>query len=187
MSKRLAREVALIGARLINSGLLTANFGNISVREGDYFFITQSGSYLEDPGNLIKVPLIGDAPTGASIEYKAHREIYLSTRAGAVIHAHPPHSVAVSILINEVIPLDSEGEMFCPSFPVVSGKPGTDELAKAVGEGCRQSSVVLVRGHGTFTMGNTLEEAYILTSIAEHSCRVLWLLRAAGGIGSDFT
>jgi L-fuculose-phosphate aldolase len=34
---------------------------------------------------------------------------------------------------------------------------------------------VLVHGHGTFTAGRTLDEAYILTSLAEHSCRVLWL------------
>lgn len=180
LSKIFAENVARTGVRLIRDGLVSANFGNISVRESERFFITRNGSYLEDPGDLVEVPLRGDVPEGASSENRVHREIYLNTGAGAVIHAHPPHSVAISLLMDEVIPLDSEGVMLCPRFPVVSGKPGTTELAAVVAEGCLQASVVLVRGHGTFTIGKTLEDAYILTSIAEHSCRVLWLLLAQG-------
>jgi L-fuculose-phosphate aldolase len=34
---------------------------------------------------------------------------------------------------------------------------------------------VVVRGHGMVAAGKSLDEAYILTSLAEHACRVLWL------------
>ncbi|HNQ33075.1 MAG TPA: class II aldolase/adducin family protein [Methanoculleus sp.] len=33
----------------------------------------------------------------------------------------------------------------------------------------------MVRGHGTFTAGKTLDEAYIYTSVAEYACRILLL------------
>jgi L-fuculose-phosphate aldolase len=36
--------------------------------------------------------------------------------------------------------------------------------------------VVIARGHGTFAAGKTLDEAYVFTSLAEHSCLVLSLI-----------
>ena len=33
--------------------------------------------------------------------------------------------------------------------------------------------LVIARGHGTFAGGATLDEAFQLTSLAEHACRVL--------------
>jgi len=36
----------------------------------------------------------------------------------------------------------------------------------------------LVRGHGTFAASQLLEEAYYNTVVLEHSCRLLYLLRA---------
>jgi L-fuculose-phosphate aldolase len=32
-------------------------------------------------------------------------------------------------------------------------------------------------GHGMFAEGKTLDEAYVLTSLAEHSCRILALIQ----------
>jgi len=40
-----------------------------------------------------------------------------------------------------------------------------------------RSKLVIVRGHGTFAAGKSLDEAYQFTSLAEHSCRVLALKR----------
>jgi L-fuculose-phosphate aldolase len=33
--------------------------------------------------------------------------------------------------------------------------------------------IALARGHGAFAAGKTLEEACLVTSAAEHSCRIL--------------
>ena len=65
--------------------------------------------------------------------------------------------------------------MFCPIIRVVKGRPGTDELAERVVQGLKFAPVVIARGHGTFAAGKMLDEAYVLTSLAEHSCRVLIL------------
>jgi L-fuculose-phosphate aldolase len=65
--------------------------------------------------------------------------------------------------------------MLCPEIPVVSGNPGTDEIAHNVAEALCRGHIVIVRGHGTFAAGKTLDEAYIYTSVAEYACRILFL------------
>jgi L-fuculose-phosphate aldolase len=80
--------------------------------------------------------------------------------------------------MDEVVPEDSEGEMLCPNIPVVQGAPGSQEIAENVTRALSSSKLVIARGHGTFAAGKTLDEAYVYTSLAEHSCRVLILKRS---------
>jgi L-fuculose-phosphate aldolase len=169
-------EFERIGKRLFSEHLVGGNFGNISAKESDEgFFIKQTGAYLDIAGDLVYVPLHGNAPQNASSEYRVHREVYRKTNHQAIVHAHPPCAVAASLVMNEIIPEDSEGEMFCPKIPVVQGAPGSQEIADTVAHALTSSKLVIARGHGTFAAGKTLDEAYIYTSLAEHSCRVLFL------------
>ncbi|MEI7433868.1 MAG: aldolase [Methanomicrobiales archaeon] len=170
-------EFRRIGTRLFSEGLVGGNFGNMSVRSGDGFYITHTGSYLDDPGEPVFVPLEGPVPKEASSEYRVHREVYQKTRHNAIVHAHPAHAVALSIITGEIIPRDSEGEMLCPVIPVVYGIPGSDELAMNVSDSLCLSKLTIASGHGTFSAGKTLDEAYVFTSLAEHSCRVLTLIQ----------
>ncbi len=174
----LTDEFKRIGIRLRQEGLIGAVFGNLSVRGDDGFFITRAGSYLDDPGSLVIVPFSGPMPPEASSEFRLHREVYRKTPHHAIVHAHPPHAVAISLVRDEIIPRDSEGEMFCPSIRVVEGRPGSDEMAANVADALSLSGAVIVRGHGTFAGAKTLDEAYSLTSSVEHSCRVLFLLHS---------
>jgi L-fuculose-phosphate aldolase len=79
--------------------------------------------------------------------------------------------------MDKVVPEDSEGEMLCPEILVVRGDPGSQEIADNVALALVSSKLVIVRGHGTFAAGKTLDEAYIYTSFAEHSCRILAIKR----------
>jgi L-fuculose-phosphate aldolase len=163
-----------IGKRLFSEHLVSGNFGNISLRESDEsFLITRSGSYLDDPGELIRVPLFGEVPQLASSEWRVHRAVYQQTRHRALVHAHPPYAVAASLVYDEISPLDSEGKMFCPTIPIAVGEPGSRELAEDVADCLALTNVCIARGHGTFATGKTLEEAYLYTSLTEHACRVL--------------
>jgi L-fuculose-phosphate aldolase len=169
-------EFERIGKRLFAEHLVGGSFGNMSIRKGNEgFFIKRTGAYLDSLYEPVFVPEEGDAPDGASSEYRVHREVYRRTEYAAIVHAHPPYAVAASLLLNEIVPRDSEGEMFCPRIPVVTGRPGTDDLAGNVAQGLLQAPVVIARGHGTFAGGKTLDEAYLFTSLAEHSCRVIAL------------
>jgi L-fuculose-phosphate aldolase len=173
--ERIRQDFARIGRRLFTEGLVRANFGNMSVRTGGGFAITRTGACLDTPGNPVLVPLEGAAPPEASNEYQVHCEVYHKTSYRALVHAHPPHAVALSLLLDSITPLDCEGIMFCPVIPVCGGEPGSRDLARNVAERLIGSRVTIARGHGTFARGNTLDEAYMLTSLAEHSCRVLIL------------
>jgi L-fuculose-phosphate aldolase len=168
-----AGEFERIGKRLFAEHLVGGNFGNLSVREGDGFYIKPTGAYLDVATEPVFVPLEGVVPARASSEYRVHREVYRKSSWTAIVHAHPPAAVALSLLRDEIKPEDSEGIMFCPVIPVVTGDPGSQEIADAVSSVLAHSKLVIARGHGTFSAGKTLDEAYLYTSLAEHACRVL--------------
>jgi L-fuculose-phosphate aldolase len=176
-------EFERIGKRLFAEHLVGGNFGNISVREGNSgFYIKRSGAYLDVATEPLFVPLEGEVPPGASSEYLVHREVYKKTPHQAIVHAHPPAAVAMSLVCDEIRPEDSEGIMFCPVIPVVIGEPGSQEVAGTVSDALCRSKLVIARGHGTFAAGKTLDEAYLYTSLAEHACRVLAIKRNFMGV-----
>ncbi len=168
-------EFRLIGRRLVQEGLLNGTFGNMSVRTVDGFLITATGSYLDDPGPLIPIPMGGPVPLAASSEWRVHQMVYEQTSWRAVVHAHPAHAVALSLAADLITPRDSEGELFAPQIPVTVGRPGSSELARNIAGALATGKVVIARGHGTFAAGETLRDAYLLTSLTEHACRVILL------------
>ncbi|MCQ1539499.1 aldolase [Methanocalculus taiwanensis] len=163
-----------IGQRLFNEGLVGGNFGNMSIRLDPGYLITRSGSYLDEPGEL--VPVIPGEPVRpeTSSEYRVHEAIYGNTGHAAIVHAHPSCAVAASICMDRIIPIDSEGQMLCPEIAVVEGAPGTQELADMIAAALQSANLAIARGHGTFAAGRTLDEAYLYTSLAEHASRVLF-------------
>ncbi|MDD1659402.1 MAG: aldolase [Methanomicrobiales archaeon] len=167
--------LARIGRRAIAEGLVTANSGNASLRDGDVFLVKRSGAYLDEPGALVPVPLEGDIPPGASRESLVHRAVYNLTPHGAILHTHPPYAVTLSLDHDEIIPVDSKGLLLCPRIPVVAGDPGSQVLGNRVAHGLMHGKIVVARGHGTFAAGKDLEEAYLVTSAAEHACRIIFL------------
>ena len=54
-------------------------------------------------------------------------------------------------------------------IPVVSVEmaSGSDEMAEAVSEALREYKIIMQRGHGCFSTGQTLEEAYHWVSALE--------------------
>lgn len=173
-------EFARIGSRLVRDDLLTGRFGNMSVRVDGGVLISRHGAY---PDRYHHPVFVGDgepAPGTASSEHRVHRRIYGKTEHLAVVHAHPPHAVAVSLAAHDhVHPVDSEGAAICPEIPVVDGAPGTDMLAEQVADALRHAPVAIARGHGTFAAGRTLDDAYLVTATTEHACRVIIL---SGGL-----
>lgn len=168
-------EFERIGKRLFAEHLVGGNFGNISIRRPDGgFYIKRSGAYLDVASEPVYVPAAGEVPPGASSEYRVHREVYRKTPHCAIVHAHPAAAIALSLIVDEIRPEDSEGRMFCPVIPVVTGDPGSQEIADTVSDAMVASNLVIARGHGTFAAAKTIDEAYVLTSLAEHACRVLF-------------
>jgi L-fuculose-phosphate aldolase len=172
------REFERIGKRLFAEHLVGGNFGNMSLRSGgDGFHIKRTGDYLDDVHELAFVPFDGPVPKNASSEYRVHLAVYKNSPHAAIVHAHPQAAIAASLVMDRIFPEDSEGKMFCPEIPVVVGEPGSQEIADNVAAVLSHAKLVIVRGHGTFAAGKSLDEAYQFTSLGEHSCRVLALKR----------
>lgn len=172
--------LARVGRRAVAEGLISGNFGNASLRAGDIFLVKRSGAFLDDPGPLVPVPFEGDIPPGASHESLVHRTVYNLTPHGAVLHTHPPYAVTLSFDHDEIVPIDPEGLLLCPRIPVVTGDPGSQLLGDRVAHALMHGKVAFARGHGAFAAGKTLEEAYLVTSAAEHACRVLFYRELLG-------
>ena len=118
----------------------------------------------------------------ASAELKVHRTIYNLTPAQAVVHAHSPHAVALSLTEQEIVPSDTEGTFLLPRVPVLgwTSKVMPGEMAEEIAQALVVHRIVLVHGHGTFAVGQLLEEAYQVTSALEESCQILCILKSIG-------
>lgn len=173
-----------VGQALFTQGLVSPQGGNLSVKLGEHLVITHRGSPLDSiqEGDLVETGICRNnrATPLASKELAVHRCIYKNTSASAVVHAHPPYAVALSFLENEILPPDLEGQAMLSRVPVLSTDMAAEagELADGIARLMGEHRVVLVRGHGTFAASQLLEEAYYYTVVLEHSCRLLYLLKA---------
>jgi len=172
------QDMAKFGKKLVDHGLVESHFGNISVRIGSRMLITRSGFPLDEiTGNSV-VEVDIDKPSSfdiiASSESIVHRAIYKNTSALAIIHAHCPFAVIESLLDNKdvIVPIDSEGQYFLHDIPVVKGGVGTSELAHNTADALKDHKGAIVYSHGTFATGKILEEAYVITTQIEHSCKL---------------
>ena len=109
-------------------------------------------------------------------ELIVHRAIYRATDALAVVHAHPRTAVALSFSRDEIVPRDSEGSFLLGAVPVVAVErpSGSPEVAEAVANALKTHPVVVVRSHGSFATGATLEQAFQRTSVLEEACEIVW-------------
>jgi len=178
-------EIARFGKKVIQAGLTSSRFGNISILRGKEIFITRTGTMLDElrEDQIIDVDLLGPCINDkiASTEVCVHRAIYNNTAAKAIIHTHSPYAVALSLLEDEIEPVDSEGKYFLGNLPVVDGGFGTDALAKNASSALMVHNACIARGHGTFAVGKSLDEAYTIACMAEHSSQVRYLVKIYKG------
>jgi len=171
-----------VGRDLFARGLVSATSGNLSVRLGDRLIITRRGSRLNclEEHDFIETGIYkNDRSTPlASVELSVHRAIYQKTAARAVLHAHPPYAVALSLVETEIVPNCCDGLSMVGRVPVLGWhmevKPGG--LADLIAETLEKRRIVVVHGHGSFAAGQLLEDAYNCTTALEESCQVLCLL-----------
>ena len=176
-----------VGRDLFTRGIVASHTGNLGIRLRNRIIITRRGAMLGclQEHDLIETGITkNDRSTPlASSELAVHRAIYQATPAQAVIHAHPPHAIALSLTTTEIVPNCAEGLAVLGRVPVLGWnmmvKPG--ELAETIAEALREHRVVMVYGHGSFAVGQLLEDAYNCTTALEESSQVICLLRSLQG------
>jgi L-fuculose-phosphate aldolase len=173
IDQRLYEEFRDTGRDIFVSGLTSSHGGNMSVRVGDKIIIKRRGAQLGrlKPEDFVQTSLPGkdSGITRASTELIVHRAIYQNTSALAIIHAHPRTAIVLSLSRDEIIPIDNEGSYLLRKIPVVSVElaSGSQEMADKISKALREYKVIMQRGHGCFSTGQTLEEAYHWVSALE--------------------
>ncbi len=175
-----------IGRDLYVHNLVSSHGGNISVRFGDRIIIKRRGAMLGrlKPHDLIETGLEkNDSGVAlASTELIVHRAIYHATPALAVVHAHPRRAIALSLSRDEIIPIDNEGSYLLKKIPVVETEfaSGSRQMADTIAGALKSYKIVMMRGHGSFATGQTLDEAFQWTDALEEVCEIIMYARQMG-------
>ncbi len=182
-------DIAGVALSLFERGLTHGSTGNISVRlEDGGWLMTPTGSSLGnlDPARISKLDASGQHVAGD----KPTKEAFLHTTmydqrpsAGAVVHLHSTHSVAVSCLAgidehNCLPPITAYYAMRVGSLPLVPYYPPGDlELAEAVGALAGDHHAVLLANHGPVVAGSSLSAATDAIEELEETARLYLLLQ----------
>jgi 3-dehydro-4-phosphotetronate decarboxylase len=187
---RLREAICDIARSLFERGLTAGSSGNISVRvEGGWLFTPTNASLGRlDPARLSKLDvagrlLSGDPPTKENF---LHRVMYEERPgAGAVVHLHSTHSVAVSCLgeidPDDVLPpITAYYAMRVGRLPLVPYfRPGDLALAEAVRGFAGKHHAVLLANHGPVVAGSDLDAAVNAIEELEETAKLYLLLRGA--------
>lgn len=178
IDERIYEQIRDIGRDLYVQGMISSHGGNISVRVGDRVIIKRRGAQLGrlKPSDLIETS-IDKNDSGvvlASTELLVHRTIYKMTPALAVVHCHPRTAIAFSLSRDEIVPIDNEASYLLKKVPVVTEEiaSGSPEMANKVATALQQYKIIMLRGHGSFATGTTLEEAFHWSSTLEEACQI---------------
>lgn len=180
--------IATYGASLFERGLTFGSSGNISVRLDDGWLMTPTGVSLGhlDPARISKLDpdgahVDGDKPTKETF---LHLVMYRrNARAGAAVHLHSTHSVAVSCLRDidpeDVLPpLTAYYVMRIGKLPLVPYyPPGDPRLGDAVAGYADRHHAVLLANHGPVVAGPSLEYAANAVEELEETAKLHLLLR----------
>ena len=184
--QRFRKEIVYTNRVCVDSGLIRSSDGNISIRlDDDRFLVTPAGLYkrglkskqllvVNHQGKIIK----GKGDLKPSSELLMHLEAYRQRGdIGAVLHAHPPYSTALTIA---GIPFPTN---IVPEIPVLLGEvasapyatPGTQELALSISDLIKDHDSILLSNHGSLTVGKTLEGALLALERMELAAQTYYL------------
>jgi len=170
--QKLREDLAKTCALLQREGLAPGITGNISARlPGEEFcLIKPSGFCLGDlkPEDFLLVDIntrkLIEGDGKPSIETPFHTTIYeVRKDAGSIVHVHAHYATVLSILD---IPVESyttdiwEAPKLCKGIAIAPyASPGTEDLARNLGDALRNCDAALMPHHGITTIGDTPETA----------------------------
>lgn len=174
----LKKEICKTMNRLYRRGLISALSGNVSARlpEASEFWITPSGTFKGElePEDLVKMNLDGKVVEGfkkPSIETPFHTIIYRRRAdVNAVVHSHNPITTGLALAGIEIKPVTVEAALILGRVRVVPWAfPGTDTLARLVGEHIDGTKALILMNHGVIGVGKNLLEAETIVEALEET------------------
>ena len=185
---QLRDDIASLAKSLFDRGLTFGSSGNISARLEDGWLMTPTGSTMGNlnPARISKLDLAGNLVSGDQPTKEAflHTAMYEERPdAGAIVHLHSTHSVAVSCLhdidhADVLPPLTAYYVMRVGKLPLIPYfPPGDVDLARAVREMASDHHAVLLANHGPVVAGKSLEDAVYATEELEETAKLFLALQ----------
>lgn len=162
-------------------GLNRGSSGNISLRWQDGFLITPSGMppRIIAPDDIVLMDLAGNAAgrRKPSSEWRFHCDIYRARPdAGAVVHGHPPFSVALAALrmgipsYHYMVAMAGGIDIRCAPYATY----GTQELSDHALTALEGRKACLLANHGMIATGADLDRAMALAVEVENLAEGYW-------------
>lgn len=189
------RQLVATGCRVLSTnGHDDYVWGHLSVRDPDGRGVWMKGSGFGfeeiQPENVLLVDFDGNILEGEGprhIEWPIHTEIIAARPdVSAVVHSHPPHSIAIAAADQPLRPISHAGTMFVPPgvprFDETGNLIVTRELGQAVAAALEGAPALLLVNHGIVAVGSSVQEAVIAAILLEKAAHQQMLTEAAGGV-----
>ncbi len=195
--EHLRAAIIRTGQILYDSGLMISNDGNISARMADgNILMTPAGvgKGRIQPVDLLVINIDGKLLRGAadptlkpSSEQPMHLEVYRQRPdIRAVIHTHLIYANVLAISQGKVrMDVIPEAAIAFGEIPITDfSMPSSPQNAEAIRTLIKDHDVMLIRNHGSLTIGKTLDEALINLERLEHVSKTLTYAELLGDVNA---
>jgi ribulose-5-phosphate 4-epimerase/fuculose-1-phosphate aldolase len=155
-----------------------------------HFLINPYGMLFEEitASSLVKVDL--DArpvmPTPYVVNpagFTIHSAIHAARHdVGCIVHLHTPHGIAVSIQEAGLLPLSQQALISCTSLAYhdYEGIALRDDEKPRLVSDLGDKMFLILRNHGTLTVGATVADAFLAMFNLERACQIQVLAQSSG-------
>ncbi|PLX04138.1 MAG: class II aldolase family protein [Marinilabiliales bacterium] len=186
----LKQQIISAGLQLLQQGLVSRTFGNVSIRIDDtYMLITPSGRKYDDlqAEDIIKLNFHNYEYEGIvkpSSELKLHAEIYkVRKEINAVIHTHQQNASTLAAAHHELPPIiDDQAQMIGPGVRLAEyAASSSTKLVRNVVEALYGRMAALMANHGAICIGRNIEEAFVVSQVLEKAAKAFIEASFIGG------
>lgn len=177
------------GKRMYEKRLISGCAGNLSMRLSNNHILMTPGDRCKgelEPDMLVEIDAQGALLCSPSdLAPSSEKEIHLETfrrnsRTNCVIHAHPINVTALSLLhFNNFSSILPETLLACGKVGIADfALPGSTELVKKIIPLLEVHDTIILKRHGSLTLGSNIWEAYYRLESLEHTCEIIYKILA---------
>jgi L-fuculose-phosphate aldolase len=192
---KVRQDIVRVCRLMYEKGFICASDGNVSARlTPGRILITPSGLHkgflepdqllvVDDQGRRLGPGTAANRKLNPTSELPMHLEAYRQRPdVGAVVHAHPPITIALSIagipmadcLLPEVI-------VFLGLVPTTEyATPSSEENVRAIRDLISGHDALILQRHGALTVGNDVMQGFMRLETVEQNARIAFMLAQLG-------